>query len=241
LNGKKYIDPEIMLKQALFLQDKLIEQNVYAAMFGGIAIWNICQGQRNWFLKNNRKYKDVDFVGYSKDFYIIKEIFNSVGYDLLENPTFNIYNKAEFSNNSISVDFYFDKLEFNHKIDFSKGDIHRATKTINPSVLLLTKLQNVDLKLNHFDKLDSLALLSEVNYSDSQLFSRLFKELKNNYFFYKTVLNNLSYLLTKTDGISKLEESIKKLIHNLQNQKKSLRWHIYKYLYNDNIKFNKIN
>lgn len=235
----KYIAPEVLLNESLHLINVLKNQDIYIAMFGGMAVYYLSKDFQDWLIKQGRKYKDVDFVACINDYDKLLYVFKNEGY-IVNNEVFQSYKKVELIKDKLNVDIYFNDLEFNQKIKIPKIYFKKQLITLSPDLLLISKLQNINCGNNQFDSIDVIALVNQFDYSNNPIRNNLIHLINNNYFLYKTVIRNLENIAFMIKSEPELLIKVKNLKNKLLNSSKPLIWHIYSRIYLDNIKYNKI-
>jgi hypothetical protein len=126
--------------------------------FGGVAVWLVAQSARTGpFL---RDYKDLDFVGRSREAREISALFAELGYTA--DAEFNKFHGASRlifaeASHGRSVDVFLDRVTMCHSLELGKR-LGRGS-TLASADLLLSKLQVVE--TNERDLIDALALLAD--------------------------------------------------------------------------------
>lgn len=186
-----------------------------------------------------RALSDLDFVGYSRERDKIERLFTGLfGYQ----PLRAAVTPGLFAGRYIfidklgarpHVDIFLDRLEMNHFIDF-KGRLELDYPTIPLADLLLEKLQIV--RINEKDIKDSIVLLLEHNVGERDGetidMKRIVKTMAEDWGFYYTAtinLKKLESLLPKYNALtveqrSNIASKIKKLLQDIENEPKTLRW-----------------
>jgi len=184
-----------------------------------------------------RKFSDVDFASYSRFRVEVRKLYVEGGWveDQLFTRHFGLKRLLYYylSDKRIHSDVFFDKLEFNHTIDFN-GRLEVDKPTIPLAELFLEKMQIV--MLNEKDIIDTIMLLREheVGESDKETINSAYiaKVLAADWGFWKTVTQNLEKVKGYSTKNSKLNdedrkvvlEKILKILNSIENEEKSLNW-----------------
>ncbi|MEM0053899.1 MAG: hypothetical protein QXL89_06910 [Nitrososphaeria archaeon] len=184
-----------------------------------------------------RKFSDIDFASYSKFRSDVKKLYSNNGW--IEDQYFTrIFGHRRLlyyygSDKKIHSDIFFDRLEFNHVIEF-EGRLEVDKPTIPLAELFLEKMQIV--MLNEKDVIDTIMLLREheVGESDNEQINAPYiaKILAVDWGFWKTVTQNMEKIKSYTINSSKLSdedkkvviERIEKLLKKIDSEEKSLSW-----------------
>jgi len=148
-------------QEAVRIVEEGKKRNVVLRILGATAVRLHCSKFRYLFEEMARRPTDIDFMAYGKDRPLLRNLFKEVGYQpderiiTLHGYRRHIYHQEE---KSITVDIFFDKLEFCHTIAFS-GRLEIDSPTVTLADLLLTKMQIV--KLNEKDVKDAIILFTE--------------------------------------------------------------------------------
>jgi len=226
----------LFVTEALRIVEAGKEKGIILRIMGACAVRIHCSKKPQFLLE--RKLTDIDLMSYTRFASSMEKFFKSLGYEQL--PTIlprgislgrHIYYNKEIG---ITVDVFFDKLEFCHTIDF-RGRLELDYPTITLADIMLEKLQIV--KITEKDILDLIALLyeHEIGMSDDKdvingrYIARL---LSKDWGFYYTATTNLnkvkSYLqsseLLKEEERKIVTEKIDKLLQLIENEPKSLKW-----------------
>ncbi|MCX8188925.1 MAG: hypothetical protein N3F64_04380 [Nitrososphaeria archaeon] len=184
-----------------------------------------------------RKFSDIDFASYSKFRVNVRKLYANNGW--IEDQYFTkIFGHKRLlyyygSDKKVHSDIFFDRLEFNHVIEF-EGRLEMDKPTIPLAELFLEKMQIV--MLNEKDVIDTIMLLREheVGEGDNEQINAPYiaKILAVDWGFWKTVTQNMEKVKSYTTNSTKLSEEDKKVIierieklsKKIDNEEKSLSW-----------------
>ncbi|MEM2073328.1 MAG: hypothetical protein QXO33_02100 [Nitrososphaeria archaeon] len=184
-----------------------------------------------------RKFSDIDFASYSKFRSNVRKLYANNGW--IEDQYFTrIFGHRRLlyyygSDKKIHSDIFFDRLEFNHVIEF-EGRLEVDKPTIPLAELFLEKMQIV--MLNEKDVIDTIMLVREheVGEGDNEQINAPYiaKMLAVDWGFWKTVTQNMEKIKSYTINSSKLSdedkkvvvERIEKLLKKIDSEEKSLSW-----------------
>jgi hypothetical protein len=184
-----------------------------------------------------RRFRDIDFWGYSKEQKQLEKLFEKDGY--LADPTIKqahewgvkrlIYENPQ---THVKIDVFMDELVMAHTIHF-KGRLDLDHPTIDLADLLLSKLQIHEITENDF--IDMIVLLAEHGLGsgdrESIDMSYVIDTLRNDWGFTYTVLENLrktGEALGRHQVPPEIAERVRTQIANITEQinaaPKSTRW-----------------
>jgi hypothetical protein len=182
-----------------------------------------------------RVFTDIDFAAYGKHRGKLVPFFESHGY-LLEKRAAMISGGPRlifFSSNIPMIDVFFDKLDYNHPIDY-RGRLEIHPYCVSLADLMLQKLQIV--QINDKDLKDAMLLLLAAPLSETdkdainiKYIARLFAD---DWGFYYTATMNLQKVKEAMDGVKVLTAEQRKIIADkvdyflkyLEDSPKSGKW-----------------
>jgi len=229
---------EEFIKEALRIVEEAQKEGIFLRLLGALAIRLHTKKFVHLHKALERKFTDIDLIGYSKQAKKLDGLFTKLGYKA--RPTSialyvanrRIYLKPEAD---LKVDVFLDKLEFCHTIDL-RGRLELDFPTITPSDLLLEKMQIV--QITEKDLKDTMVLLREhgIDEKDNDVINAKYiaKLLSNDWGFYYTVTTNLKKIkellglfgaLTDEDR-DIISKRIDKLLDYIEKEPKSLKWKI---------------
>jgi hypothetical protein len=227
---------EDIVKEAQRIVDQAESQGVTLRLFGGMAIRLRCPSATHRGLQ--RKYADIDFMGFSKQSKRIGLLFKELGYTPRE--IFNamqgnrrlIFNDIEHGRR---VDIFLDVFEMCHKFDF-RDRLTIDKLTIPLADLLATKLQVVEITDREYR--DIMALVHDHELADSDApdainASYLTRLCGEDWGIYKTFTTTIQNVLLALNDVELAKEDralIKKRLEDLQsrieNTPKSFAWKV---------------
>lgn len=149
------------------------------------------------FQDASRPVGDLDFASYSRHQKELKQLFElELHYrpDMYVNTLFaNRRNIFYGDEGRYKVDIFFDRLEFSHTVELSGGRLEVSSILLNPTDLLLSKLQIHE--VNRKDLLDTAALLMRHDMgggSDEIELERIVDMLSDDWGFWYDAVSNLS-------------------------------------------------
>ncbi len=219
-----------ILEEAGRIQDEAEGRGLTLKLFGGVAVYTRCPSARKPPLE--RKYVDIDLMGYSKQTKGIRKMFPELGYS--PRDKFNamygdrrlIFNDAEHDRR---VDVFLDVFEMCHRFDM-KERLGMDGTTISPSDLLVTKLQVVEANEKDFKDITCILIDHEVGGDGHSIEGEYVARLcGSDWGIYKTLTMNLDRAakFVPTLGIAQVElvsDRIQKLKGMIEDEPKSLKW-----------------
>jgi hypothetical protein len=216
---EEYPKPEEYLEEARHLTEEAQKQGIILRAMGPIALHfhfpDYVDLYRSMERLGDRVFTDIDYACYGKCRGKIVPFFEKQGYDLekrsamLSGNTRHIY----FGGRIPMIDVFFDKLDYNHPIDY------RNRLEINPycvslADLMLQKLQIV--QINDKDLKDAMLLLLAAPVSDidkeainAKYIAKLFSE---DWGFYFTATANLKKIKDAVAGVKVLTDNHRAII-----------------------------
>jgi len=217
--------------------DRIMEaadsRKITLRLFGGVSFYMRCPSAKHRNLQ--RKYVDIDFMGYSKQSREIKQLFPQLGY--VGRDRFNammghrrlVFNDVE---NARRIDIFLDVFEMCHKLNL-KDRIGIDDRTIPLADMLATKLQIVE--INEKDIKDIMSIMIDYDVTDTDKGSingaYLAKLCTDDWGIYKTFTMNLDRILAslpEKDLDQGQKEIVKakaeRLRQEIESTPKSFRW-----------------
>jgi hypothetical protein len=235
----EYPKPEEYLREARRLTDEAQKQGLILRVMGPIALHfyfpEYVDLYRSMERLGERVFTDIDYASYGKNRGKIVPFFEKQGYELekraamLSGGTRHIY----FGDRIPMIDVFFDKLDYNHPIDYrNRLEVHPYCVSLTD--LLLQKLQIV--KINDKDLKDAMLLLlaAEVGETDHEKINLKYiaKLMSGDWGFYYTSIMNLNKVQAAVNGVPVLSdqdrivisEKAETIIKILENEPKSGKW-----------------
>src|SRR5512136_2656905 len=159
---EEYPKPEAYLEEARRLTDEAQKQGLILRVMGPIALHYYFPEYVDLYRRmerlGERVFTDIDFAAYGKHRGKLVPFFETHGYELekraamISGGTRMIF----FSRNIPMIDVFFDKLDYNHPIDY-RGRLEANSHCVSQADLMLQKLQIV--QINDKDLKDAMLLL----------------------------------------------------------------------------------
>jgi len=237
---EEYPPPSVFIEEALSCVSDAEGEGIILRIMGGMGIYLHSLEYKQLWEKlarlGERVFTDIDFASYGKFREKILKFFKRRGYDF--DPRlmhhYGLKRHIYFGGRVPMVEVFFDKLEMNHTISFSKR-LEADSPTLPPSELLLQKMQIV--KINEKDIKDAIVLLiaHDVGETDKEtinLKALAHAGLTSDWGFYYTVTTNLQRVKEFVGNSTILNEDqkaiingrIDKILKYLDEQPKSLGW-----------------
>jgi hypothetical protein len=216
---EEYPKPEEYLVEARRLTNEAQKQGLTLRVMGPIALYFYFPDQVDLYRRmerlGERVFTDIDYASYGKQRGKIVPFFEKQGYELekraamLSGGTRHIY----FGERIPMIDVFFDKLDYNHPINYQgRLDIHPYCVSLTD--LLLQKLQIV--QINDKDLKDAMLLLlaGQIGENDKNKINvtYLSKLLSDDWGFYYTSIMNLNKVQAAIYGVPALSDQDRLLI-----------------------------
>ena len=236
---EEYPEPEAYLDEARRLTDKAQKKDIVLRVMGPIAIHYYFPDYVDLYRRmerlGERVFTDIDYAGYGKQRNKLVPFFKAQGYELekraamLSGGTRLIF----FSDRIPMIDVFFDKLDYNHPIDY-RGRLENHPYCVSLTDLLLQKLQIV--QINDKDLKDAMLLLlaAPVGESDKDSINvkYLAKLFGDDWGFYYTSIMNLNNVQAAVNGVPVLsdldriliKENAEAIIEIIEMVPKSGKW-----------------
>lgn len=217
---EEYPKPEEYLTEARRLTDEAQKQGLILRVMGPIALHfyfpEYIDLYRSMERLGERVFTDIDYASYGKNRGKIVPFFERQGYELEKRAAMmsggnrHIY----FGDRIPMIDVFFDKLDYNHPINY-QGRLEINPYCVSLTDLLLQKLQIV--KINDKDLKDAMLLLlaAPVGEVDENRINvkYLSKIMADDWGFYYTSIMNLNKIQAAVSGVPVLSESDRIIIN----------------------------
>jgi hypothetical protein len=209
----EYPKPEAYLEEGYRLTGDAQKEGLVLRVMGPIALHyyfpDFVDLYRRMERLGERVFTDIDFAAYGKHRNKLVPFFEAHGYEL-EKRAAMISGGARlifFSANIPMIDVFFDKLDYNHPIDY-RGRLESHPNCVSLADLMLQKLQIV--QINDKDLKDSMLLLLAAPLGDTdkdminaRYIARLFSD---DWGFYHTATINLVRITEAMSGVKALTD-----------------------------------
>jgi hypothetical protein len=209
----EYPKPEAYLLEGRRLTEDAQKQGIILRVMGPIALHYYFPEHVELYRRmerlGDRVFTDIDYAAYGKHRGKLVPFFENHGYELekraamISGGTRLIF----YSSNIPMIDVFFDKLDYNHPIDY-RGRLEHHPHCVSLADLMLQKLQIV--QINDKDIKDALLLLlaASVGNSDKEsininYIAKLFAE---DWGFYYTATKNLQKIRNAMAGVKVLSD-----------------------------------
>ena len=236
---EEYPKPETYLEEARRLTDEASRQGIVLRAMGPIALHFYFPDRVDLYRRmerlGERVFTDIDFAAYGKQRGRMIPFFESQGYEverralMLSGGERHIY----FGERIPMIDVFFDRLNYNHPVDY-RGRLESHAYCVSLTDLLLQKLQIVE--VNDKDLKDAMFLLlsAPIGDSDSNTVSAgyLAHRFSDDWGFYHTATGNLEKVKAGVDGVSAFTDEDRSvivsradaLLNEVETAPKSGRW-----------------
>jgi len=236
---EEYPKPEAYLEEARRLTDEAQKQGLVLRVMGPIALHYYFPEHVDLYRRmerlGERVFTDIDYASYGKQRAKLVPFFEQHGYELekraamLSGGTRLIF----FSARIPMIDVFFDRLDYNHPIDY-RGRLEFHPHCVSLTDLLLQKLQIV--QINDKDLKDAMLLLLAAPVGDNDknginvtYLARLFGD---DWGFYYTATTNLGRIKEAMTGVKALSgeqraiigEKVDYLVQFIEAAPKSGKW-----------------
>ena len=236
---EEYPKPEEYLNEARRLTDAAQKEGLILRVMGPIALHyyfpDYVELYRRMERLGDRVFTDIDYASYGKYRGKIVPFFEKQGYELekraamMSGGTRHIYFGARIP----MIDVFFDKLDYNHMIDYkNRLEIHPYCVSLTD--LLLQKLQIV--KINDKDLKDAMLLLlaGQIGEGDNNRVNLKYiaRLMAYDWGFYYTSIMNLNKIQAAVNGVPAVSEQERIIISEkaeavikiIENEPKSGKW-----------------
>jgi len=211
---EEYPKPEIYLEEGRHLVEEAQKQGMNLRVMGPIALHYYFPDHVDLYRRmerlGERVFTDIDFAAYGKHRNKLVPFFEGQGYSL-EKRAAMLSGGARlifFAGRVPMIDVFFDKLNYNHPIQYG-GRLDAHPYCVSLTDLLLQKLQIV--QINDKDLKDAMLLLlaGEIGDSDegrinAKYLGKIFSE---DWGFYYTATTNLRKIKEAMSGVKALEDA----------------------------------
>jgi len=215
----EYPKPEEYLEEAHNLTEAAKKQGITLRVMGPIALHFHFPEYVDLYRKmerlGERVFTDIDYASYGKCRGKIVPFFQSQGYELEKRAAMLSGNMRHiyFGGRIPMIDVFFDKLDYNHPIDYrNRLDFHPYCVSL--ADLMLQKLQIV--QINDKDLKDAMLLLLAAQLGDTDLgtinakyIARLFSD---DWGFYFTAITNIKKIINAMVGVKALNDEQRAMI-----------------------------
>jgi hypothetical protein len=215
----EYPKPEAYLEEGKRLADDAQKEGIVLRVMGPIALHYYFPEHVDLYRRmerlGDRVFTDIDFAAYGKHRNKLVPFFISHGYELekraamISGGTRLIF----FSSNIPMIDVFFDKLDYNHPIDY-RNRLEYHPHCVSLADLMLQKLQIV--QINDKDLKDAMLLLLAAPLGDSdkdvinaKYIAKLFAD---DWGFYHTATTNLGKIKTAMADVKALSDDQRRII-----------------------------
>jgi len=216
---EEYPKPEEYLNEARRLTDEAQKQGLILRVMGPIALHfyfpEYIDLYRSMERLGERVFTDIDYASYGKNRGKIVPFFEKQGYELEKRAAMmSGGNRHIYFGNSIPmIDVFFDKLDYNHPINY-QGRLEFHPYCVSLTDLLLQKLQIV--KINDKDLKDAMLLLlaAPLGATDNNKINLKYvaKLMSDDWGFYYTSIMNLNKIQATVKGVPALSDQNRILI-----------------------------
>ena len=236
---EEYPKPEEYLAEARRLTEEAQKQGMILRVMGPIALHfyfpEFVDLYRRMERLGEKVFTDIDYASYGKNRGKIVPFFEKQGYELekraamLSGGTRHIY----FGERIPMIDVFFDKLDYNHPINY-QGRLEYHPYCVSLTDLLLQKLQIVN--INDKDLKDAMLLLLAAPIGENENnrinVNYLTKLLSDDWGFYYTSIMNLNKVQAAIYGVPVLsdqdrlliKENAETLIKSIEMAPKTGKW-----------------
>jgi hypothetical protein len=215
----EYPKPEAYLEEARHLTDDAQKQGIILRVMGPIALHfyfpDYVDLYRRMERLGDRVFTDIDYAAYGKHRGKLVPFFEKHGYELekraamISGGTRLIFFSAKIP----MIDVFFDKLDYNHPIDY-RGRLEHDPYSVSLADLMLQKLQIV--QINDKDLKDAMLLFLAAPVSDTdknainvKYVAKLFAD---DWGFYHTATTNLRRIKEAMSGVKALNDDQRAVI-----------------------------
>jgi hypothetical protein len=221
----EYPKPQEYLDEAKRLTDEAQKKGIILRVMGPIALHfyfpDFIDLYRRMERLGERVFTDIDYAAYAKYRHHTVPFFESQDYQLEKRAAMISGGERHifFSSRIPMIDVFYDKLNYNHPIDY-RGRLEYHPYCVSLADLLLQKLQIV--QINDKDLKDAMLLLlaGQISVSDDsainvQYIAKLFSA---DWGFYHTATTNLEMIKKAVDGVSALTGTDRAIIREKADQ-----------------------
>ena len=202
---EEYPSPRTYLEEARHLTDEAQKQGIILRVMGPIALHyyfpDYVDLYRSMERLGDRVFTDIDYAAYGKSRNKLVPFFEAHGYELekraamLSGGTRMIFFGAKIP----MIDVFFDKLDYNHPIDY-RGRLEIHPHCVSLADLMLQKLQIV--QINDKDLKDAMLLFLAAPVSDTD------KNAINAKYVAKLFADDWGFYYTATINLKRIKEAM---------------------------------
>mgnify|MGYP005835121147 FL=1 len=236
---EEYPKPEVFLEEARRLIGEAQKQGMILRVMGPIAIHYYFPDYIDLYYRlerlGERVFTDIDFASYGKFRDRMIAFFQSQSYEIEKRALLLLGKERHiyFGDRVPMVDVFYDRLAYNHPIEF-RGRLELHPECISMTDLLLQKLQIV--QINDKDMKDAMLLLlaARLGETDQDGINARYiaKLMAEDWGFYYTTTTNLDKIKAGLEDISVLTEANRKIIKDkidalkeyIENMPKTAKW-----------------
>ena len=225
--------------EAVRIVEAASEEGLALRVLGSLAFQLHCEKYGYLQKELGRAYTDIDYAGYSKEASAMPSFLKSLGYE--EDYEVNVLYAGQrmifhHPKNGLHIDIFFDRLNFCHEVNWSKGRLEKDSPTLPLAEMLLEKMQIV--KINEKDIIDSLMLLLEHplgDHDEETINLDLIATLcSKDWGLWRTVTMNLEkvaqlsqgYDQLSKDAKNRIQEQVETCLDTLNQRPKTTGWKI---------------
>jgi hypothetical protein len=235
----EYPKPEAYLEEARHLTDEAQKQGMVLRVMGPIALHFYFPEYTDLYRRmerlGERVFTDIDYAAYGKHRGKLVPFFESQHYELEKRAAMISGGDRHifFSSNIPMIDVFYDKLSYNHPIDY-RGRLEIHPYCVSLTDLLLQKLQIV--QINDKDLKDAMLLLlaAKVGDEDKDMINTKYvaKIMSGDWGFYYTSTMNLKKVMDAMAGVKALTDENRSticdqanlLLKTIEDAPKSFGW-----------------
>jgi hypothetical protein len=236
---EEYPKPEDYLEEARRLTDEAQKKDIVLRVMGPIALHFYFPEHVDLYRRmerlGDRVFTDIDYAAYGKHRGKMVPFFESQNYELEKRAAMisggerHIY----FSAHIPMIDVFYDRLNYNHPIDY-RGRLEFHPYCVSLTDLLLQKLQIV--QINDKDLKDAMLLLlaAKIGETDADMINAKYvaRLMSGDWGFYYTSTSNLRKIKEAMVGVPVLNdqhrvvvtENANKLLQYIEETPKSFSW-----------------
>jgi hypothetical protein len=222
---EEYPKPEVYLDEGRRLVDEAQKQGIILRVMGPIALHyyfpDYVELYRRMERLGERVFTDIDYASYGKHRGKMMAFFEAQGYEI-ERRALMVSGGARhiyFGGRVPMVDVFFDKLDYNHPIDY-RGRLEIHPYCVSLTDLLLQKLQIV--QINDKDLKDAMLLLLAAPVSEGEqgmINAKYVADLMaKDWGFYYTATTNLQKIKAGVDDVAALTDQHRAAIRQKADQ-----------------------
>jgi hypothetical protein len=217
---EEYPKPETYLSEGKRLIDEAQKQGLILRVMGPIALHYYFPDYVDLYRRmerlGERVFTDIDYASYGKHRGKMISFFQTQGYEVEKRALMIMGQERHiyFGDTIPMIDIFFDKLSYNHPIDY-RGRLEIDPYCVSLTDLLLQKLQIVE--INDKDLKDGMLLLLAATISDSDKGAinakYVAKLMSEDWGFYYTSTMNLSKIIDSSRALAVLSDEQRRTIN----------------------------